>query len=673
MHQLISHFSGNFSSPFLERFLAFNTPTTPSIIPGSVSVHEKTNTENQDPSTTAKQKEKLTGDIWSTEKLKNVRDSVGRNRKEAIVKNILEIEDYEKYKEGMDHVNNGVRLFFKRKGVFSMQKIKNINKKIEKLENPLSILPNNDKIKKLDELTALKIEIQKKLDEEVKTEANRLWREKFPESSGVMSFTEIVETLLLANLPVNPDTKRFSAEHSKYYPDKDAGQVQDYVRKRADVILIEADGKHMKHVQNGEPFNEVIQFVKDSNAGKKVKLSLAGRRLIKQIQSPSIKKDFEKDTKRGVKKVQKLNNKGKSGKNKESDEKFNKKVRAHQSAVMLSESTYQLAMMQIAEDADTIIKKDSENPLYKLTPEQESALEAIVPHGYMVQNSFTPKYKDGATQSLGIDKVTLENFMLYEVLGTWGVLTVLANLLVAYKSGKIEEALPYIAGGLGATYLATDMVFNHTLDKRREPEKMAKWIWKEKDNDHYQDFFEDEDEMTLWSNISWPQKSGERGMKNSLKGIRKAKDKTIDGKTEDEQENIKKSIPSIDQRKTLDPKEFAKGGRLEEYLPDFVMTSSGATLSKEVFIKNLDARRGKAKKNSMRYDMFKKTLSRLGDNDSYIPHLNSLHNQALMSKENKQTEKTNSSKSTTSEKNPNLYVGGPKNPNTTTADNKASK
>jgi len=414
------------------------------------------------------------------------------------------------------------------------------------------------------------------------------------------------------------------------YPKQDV-KSSVYVKLRAEMILDKY--KKMDHLNAGEPFKEIIEFV---NSGGATKLSLGGRKILRQMKSDTVKERFEKGIKGDVRRVQRLQRKTR-GNSEETEEEFTKRLHVQQAGLLLDTDTYQLAMIEISDQARTLIS-DDQNSIHELNPEEQKFLETIVPQGYIVKNNLTNNYKDGATTTLGVDKVNLENFFLYEAVGTWGIITVIANVMVAFKNDNWEQAIPYILAGGAATYTSADMVFNHTLDKMREPEKMAQWIFQEKYNEHYEEFFGDDDEMALWENIQWPvDKSGIRGAKKDLKGIKDTKDdyqKKHLSKTQKEEVDFIEKTQHLNVSETLTPEDFAEGGNLAKYLPDTIEIN-GNLVSKSVLLERLTKSRGGPGKNKMRYEMFKKTISRIGDSDSYLPHLHTLRGYAKEQKQKK--------------------------------------
>ena len=628
----IPHFSGNFHSSFLERFLVFYSgPEKPPVV----------SPEEKDLANALKN----SGVLGEYSGLKeNIEKMIS---KKEIIKEELGIEPND-FEEGMLKVNNRVKSFFHNNPLRSQ--LKNITSEISAISQDV-YLSEAEKNTKISVLKSQEKSLAIQFTKEMNVVAENAWREKFPENSGVASFQKMQNTFMHSRAFVEARKKnRIEMKNNiSHYPHQSA-EISAYVKLRADVVLEDAEKMTYLH---SDPFYKIVQFVQ---SGGNIPLSLADRKVLKQIQSPSLEEKYAKKISGDVKRVGRLTQKTKNGKTEETAI-FQERVHTAQANILINESTYQLAMIEIAKRADRIINNDKtrvqqanknraeelgisieqlkkttdlQKSIYELSPEKQKFLEKIVPQGHIVKNEITDAYSGDTPTALGVDKVNLENFFLYEVVGTWGIVTALANIMVAFNNGNWEAAVPYILGGAAATYMSADMVFNHTLDKMREPEKMAQFIFQEKDNENYEEFFGNDDEVTLWDNIQWPEKSGEKAMKDAFSGIKKRKKKDKKNLSDQEQEKIEydEKVNHLSQSETLDPLEFAEGGRLESYLPNIIVDIHGNEISKSQFLRRLDMNRGGVQKNSMRYKMFKETLSRLGDRDSYVPYLHTLHDYA---------------------------------------------
>ena len=110
MIQKIPHFSGNFDSPFLERFLVFVECAEPSFFD---DVEDTTFTEPCDPVDKEKDEELagvLTGDV--PDSVAGLRESVEKmiSKKEIITEELhISPDDFE---GGMQHVKNEMEVFF---------------------------------------------------------------------------------------------------------------------------------------------------------------------------------------------------------------------------------------------------------------------------------------------------------------------------------------------------------------------------------------------------------------------------------------------------------------------------------------------------------------------------------------------------------------------------------
>jgi len=538
----IPYFFGNFSSPFLERFLVFKECSSSDYFgKGEGNLFdsgENCNKENEKDLADALKKSGVLGEYSGLKE--NIEKMIS---KKEIIKQELGIDPND-FEEGMTNVNERVEKFFQNNPLRAQ--IKNITSEISAISQNvyLSEAEKNTRILALkSQEKSLAIQFTKELN----TVAENAWREKFPENSGVISFQKMQNTFMHSRAFMDARMKNRTEmkNNISHYPNQSA-EISEYVKLRADVVLKEAEKMTYLH---SDPFYKIIQFVQ---SGGNIPLSLADRKVLKQIQSPSVEEKYAKKISGDVKRVGRLTQKTKNGKLEE-NALFQERVHTAQANILIDENTYQLAMIEIAKRADRIINTDKtrvqqantdrakelgisieqlkktndlQKSIYELSPEKQKFLEKIIPQGHIVKNEITDKYSGDTPTALGVDKVNLENFFLYEVVGTWGIVTALANIMVAFNNGNWEAAVPYILGGAAATYMSADMVFNHTLDKMREPEKMAQFIFQEKDNENYREFFGNDDEVTLWDNIQWPEKSGEKAMKDAFSGIKRAR-KTI--------------------------------------------------------------------------------------------------------------------------------------------------
>ena len=618
MHHFIPHFSGKFSSPSLESFLVYkgeNMNPVDSLNPPVDT--EKIGLVNKEIAT-------LKQDL---EHSKNIADKQS-------VESVLGEGTYEKYIQA----NTEMQVFLTENGPEMRELIQELNTRekdfVLAMQNNGG---NKDLQKELSQAYARdSVDLLNRL-KEIKQQGiennESIWRTYFPESTGIESRMQSAQAIQKEVI-----RKKRKAEKAEImsrvegeYPNQEEG-VEKYVQLRSQVVLKEySKNSYLKT----DPFHTIIEFVIAYENGDILPaLTLEDRKLLKQIQSPSNKTRFEKSIASDVKRVQKLKTK-----KKEDTTDFKNRLEEKQADILLDPSTYQLAMINIAEEAEKIITADASHSegglIPSLSKDEEAFLEGILPQGYMVKDPHTDDYSGETPTSLGADKVDLENFLIYEGLGTWGILTTLANVMVAFQNGNWEQAVPYILAGGAATYMSADMVFNHTLDKMREPDRMAEWIFKEKNNADYQEFFEDPNEIDLWDNIQWPQTSeAERRMKKTLSGGAKIKDKYVDDilNTEEKEEvEYVEKTRNIDVTKTLTPEDFMKGGAFASYFPDQIEVG-GMLVPKEIFLAKL---KNSPEKNGLRYRMFKRTISRLGDKDSYLPHLHTLYDYAMKQKEKK--------------------------------------
>ncbi len=609
MHHFIPHFSGNFSAASMlgrEQFLVFETGNAESSV--SACVESKKVVPHLISPETRKKHENLVTNV-----------NLSLLKKERIER-VMPGVSWEGFSAAMTDVNTRILQLQKNPKIKSFQgEISEKNKELGALKisgTPEQIEAKKAEISQMVQQYSLYFSHQQEL----------IWREHFPDTTKYPSFKKAFSLMMTSPVEAEEQKKDLQQKRADValmvqktdeFPSQNA-PLKNYINWRADAIIREVDSMGQL---NGDPFKEVILFVK---SGGKTHLSPRGLQVLKGIQNPKIEKKYHKSLGRKVRKI----SRDKQSK-KHTTEMFETHIRKEQADVFLSEEMYQSGMIEIAKRANKL-----------LSSEEKTAMGKMPSNGHMVKNKFVSRYKNGAGgPTLGAEKVNLENAFLYEVVGTWGMVTAFANILVALKSGNLdgwEAAMPYIALGAGTTYLTGKAVLDHSLDKFREPEKMPKWIMQEADHDDYDDFFGDEDEMTLWSNLQFS-KTNTKSMKKSLKGVQDKKEDAIDKEKKPENSQMRFTdsgfggTKNIDQSETLDPMEFAKGGSMEAYLPDIITTWSGKSVPKEEFLAQLNAKRGGVLKNNVRYKMFKKTLGRVGDNDDYLPYLHSLHEQAKAS------------------------------------------
>lgn len=488
--------------------------------------------------------------------------------------------------------------------------------------------------------------IREKTEEKINTSTENIWNEKFP--NATIGYKKMMNILLLPSHEIIRNLKALQQENiiqekvSKSLNMEQDSSAMDYVTMRKKMILTRVAENHedMKHLSTGqkEPFVEIIRFVQN---GGNSKLSLQALQALKHIQNKTYKDKYQKKIEQQTNKITRIK------------EGHHNTIQAKQAQVILDPSTYQLAMIDIAQDAEKIIQaKGGLLAVSDINAETKTMLENITEenaHGYSVKTKTTDRYKDGAVATADSSLVNLENAFLYEVVGTWGIVTAVANILVAIDGGNWEQALPYIALGAGTTYATGKMALDHSLDKWRDPQDMPKWIMRERtQNEYYQSYFGNPWEVALLKNITFPtEKAEQKVFKNLLKGkqgIRgKQKEVIKEEKKKDKEKGISRNTNFV--AGNLRPEHFSEGGILEDYLPNSVIGPRGKAMSKKEFLLGLQengiTNQNKAGDN-IRHTMILKVLSRIGDNDSYLPHLNALQHYSINGKlqQKKHTQKT---------------------------------
>jgi hypothetical protein len=526
----------------------------------------------------------------------------------------------------------------------------------------------------------------KKAETQIKSENIRIWNEAY-KNTDMPSYEEASHIIARIFISSPEDRTRRKKIH-KNVIDRIAKEKNDfklnadfdsYVKKKADWILEEQKDNpenFKKNLGRIDPFAEVIAFVNDTTG--KAKLSVAAIQALKNIQNEHLKKKYTESLKKKHKKIANAGDREKNEDNKKA------KILAAQGKLMQEFDLYQLGMMNIAERAEAKILKEGgvDSPenlsteekkevlISRLTDMSESdpkTIRAVLDSpalGHIVSHSKTNEYTQGATPLIDGEKVDLENLFIYEVVGTWGILTVIANLLVIINGGNIEESLLYLSGGLGAAWFATKAVKDGIIDKWRNPENMPKWIMKEGDNTFYEQYFKNEYEIALLQNMRWPQeKGGQKDMKKAIKEIPKRAIKTHNETIEsgkivkkdserdaEKQPKNHEKISFLDRearrsKRVIYPDDFSDGaegkkdGPLAKYLPNVIVLPSGKRMGKNEFLSQLEKNGGGGSRsssaNQIRYVMMLKILGRIGANDDFLPHLHTLHQYAKDGKPNK--------------------------------------
>lgn len=433
---------------------------------------------------------------------------------------------------------------------------------------------------------------------------------------------------------VTPDTLKMDGQET----------VDDYANAVAHwVVNDSADGGEFGYLGNGgEPFYEVIQFLQRDGTGT------ISPEAYKAMQS------MLKGESRREKHSTWVQNKIDRSKKYYSDSEKHEKYSALNKKIALSDHTYQLAMYQIAKAAQAKMGKDANHASFiegVIDPQDALVLknQAFV-DGYEVKNRHADS-ADGSIEAQYAGRLTFENLLLDQVIRSAGLLMVIANVMVGFRSGNWGAVAPYIAAGGAVTYGLAQGVLNSGIDKMRYPEKMLENITKESfGNTHYPVYFGNEWEIALVQSLSWPEgKSEQKEMKDSMKGIRDEKNKklkTIDDPTAPNGKRDLGKFPFTPDKKIRDrftknieveefqqKNENEEEGSLARYLKgDSFLGPDGQMYTREAFLQ-------KVKENGVggdvRYEMMTKTVSRIGSKSSYLPYLNQLHHYYSVHYQNK--------------------------------------